>query len=169
MQTRLERQLGTQLDIQLSSQLTEELKIELCRMDKPEDQQLLCNLPHMTWTLWMTLGQQLGREWWGFDDPSLIDPMQWASQWNWIDYCISVLGCSCDQTRWQAFQTLTQECGWVLPYEKVCLVCDRPTYISFDGNCPVYETGQAVMQYADGFTITGTVEGGLELRSSESL
>ncbi len=39
-------------------------------------------------------------------------------------------------------------------------MCDRPTYISFDGNCPVYETGQAVMQYADGFTITGTVEGG---------
>jgi hypothetical protein len=85
-----------------------------------------------------------------------LDSMEWASQQGgFLDYCISVLNCDYDQTRWQLFQTLVQECGWILADLKVCLVCDRPTDISFDGHCPVYAVGEVAVNFADGFSIEG--------------
>ncbi len=159
----LRRQIHGRLYSQISAQLNEELIRDLCRMNKPEEEQLLRNLPEMTFDLWTEiLVKQLGVESWEVDleEPSPIDPMEWASQrGNFLDYCISVLNCDYDPVNWQVFQALVRDCGWIVPYEKVCLICERPTDISFDGHCPVYAVGEAVMRYTDGFSIAGLVEG----------
>ncbi len=158
---RLGSQIRGQLDNQLSSQITEELKRELQRLNKPEETHLVFNLPIMRFGLWSALAEQLQVRWWQFviDGPPIIDPMQWSWFGSWFDFCISELNCTYDTAKWEVFEALVQVCGWILPYEKVCLVCERPTYISFDGNCPVYAVGEATLQYADGFSITGNFDG----------
>jgi hypothetical protein len=164
---RLATQVFTQLNSQIISQLTEEFMGELRRMNKPEEEQILCNLPAMYFDLWNEFEQQSGVEEWQLKDSGFdLNPMEWASQQGgFLDYCISVLNCDYDQTRWQIFQTLVQECGWILPDQKVCLVCDHPTDISFDGHCPVYEAGEIVVNFADGFSIEGICSGSPSLEN----
>ncbi len=166
VKTRIATQIFSQLNSQIISQLTEELISELRRMNKPESEQLLCNLPCIYDDLWNEFERRSGVEDWEFKSSGFdLEPMAWASQQGgFLDYCISVLDCAYDQKRWQVFQALVQECGWILPDRKICLVCDRPTHISFDGNCPVYEVGEVVVKFADGFSIEGICSGSPTLK-----
>lgn len=56
-----------------------------------------------------------------------IQPELWAAIGSLLDFCISALNCahSCGNI-WNIFQSIAQHCGWIFPFEKVCLICDRP-------------------------------------------
>ena len=43
----------------------------------------------------------------------------------YIDYCHEVLDCDLDANKWQIFYDLITNCGWIFPYEKVAIVCDK--------------------------------------------
>jgi len=76
-----------------------------------------------------------------------------ADNYNWCDFSISVLGCECDQARWQVSMDILQTCGDVYPFENTCYVCDRPTKISLDENQRVHAWGEPAIEYPDGFQI----------------
>ncbi len=48
----------------------------------------------------------------------------------YIDYCHEVLKCDRDSTKWDIFYDLITNCGWIFPYEKTVLLCDRTTSIN---------------------------------------
>lgn len=43
----------------------------------------------------------------------------------YIDFFHEVLNCPLDRDKWRIFQDLITSCGWIFPYEKTVLVCDR--------------------------------------------
>ena len=43
----------------------------------------------------------------------------------YINYLNEVLNCSLDQGKWKVFYDLIITCGWIFPYQKTALVCDR--------------------------------------------
>ena len=52
--------------------------------------------------------------------PSII-----ADYAYYIDYLNGVLNCSLDLNKWNIFCELITTCGWLFPYQKIALVCDR--------------------------------------------
>ena len=43
----------------------------------------------------------------------------------YIDYCHEVLESDRDPIKWNIFTDLITNCGWIFPYEKTVLICDR--------------------------------------------
>ncbi|HHP7243204.1 MAG TPA: DUF6745 domain-containing protein, partial [Elainellaceae cyanobacterium] len=79
-----------------------------------------------------------------------ISSMTWCANACWMNFCISVLDCDHDPTRWQIYQSLLKECGWIFPYQQVCIVCDRPRVLRFDAQQRFHADGQPAIQFADG-------------------
>ena len=52
-------------------------------------------------------------------------PEVMADYGYYIDYCHEVLNCDRDATKWDIFYALITNCGWIFPYEKTAIVCDR--------------------------------------------
>lgn len=94
---------------------------------------------------WQTLGKQLN---------NCIQPELWAAYGSLLDFCISVLNLPHSYGRnWIVFQSLVRDCGWIYPYDKVCVVCSKPIALSFDSNYRLHAEGKPAVQFADGFSI----------------
>lgn len=71
----------------------------------------------------------------------------------WMDFAISVLHCTHDRAQGTAFLSLLQHGGWLFPYEKLCLVCDRPIHLSFDAENRLHAEGHPAIQFSDGLSV----------------
>jgi hypothetical protein len=101
------------------------------------------------------LYEKLGKnpKFFGVDAYGYIDPIIWSGFCVICDFCFSVLKCEYDRIKWQTLQSLTTQCGWIFPYEKVCIVCDRPRILSFDSQHRLHAAGGPAIQFADGYSI----------------
>lgn len=133
MYSQLRKQLVEQLHWQLQMRLAAPLR------EQSYEQQLWEQLQ-----LHEQLGQQL---------QDCISPESWTGECNWFDFCTSVLNCAHAQNKWLAFKSLVEQCGWILPYEKICVVCDRPIQLSFDNEARLHAEGEPAIQFADGFSV----------------
>ncbi|MEL6460851.1 MAG: hypothetical protein AAFQ91_21760 [Cyanobacteria bacterium J06621_15] len=43
----------------------------------------------------------------------------------YINYLNEVFNCPLDLEKWKVFYDLITTCGWIFPYQKTALVCDR--------------------------------------------
>ncbi|MCC3405320.1 MAG: hypothetical protein JGK17_06935 [Microcoleus sp. PH2017_10_PVI_O_A] len=82
-----------------------------------------------------------------------LDSIVWAEFAADCDFCFSVLKCKHNPIKWQALQSFTTQCGWIFPYEKICIVCDRPRILSFDSQHRLHAEGGPAIQFADGYSI----------------
>ncbi|MBW4694933.1 MAG: hypothetical protein KME27_24550 [Lyngbya sp. HA4199-MV5] len=79
---------------------------------------------------------------------------QYSQEACYLDYCFSALGCDCRELHWQALRDLVQECGWwIMPFEKLCIVCDRPRVLRFDSENRLHAKGEPAIQFADGYSL----------------
>jgi internalin A len=46
---------------------------------------------------------------------------------------------------------LFEECGWIIPFEKICYVCDRPRHLRFDSQNRLHAEGEPAIEFADGW------------------
>ncbi|HEY9829506.1 MAG TPA: leucine-rich repeat domain-containing protein, partial [Stenomitos sp.] len=72
------------------------------------------------------------------------------------EFCISEFGCVLDHKEQEALRCLKQlflSCGWIFPYEKVCVVCDRPRILCFDNQERLHAEASPAIQYADGWSV----------------
>ena len=76
-----------------------------------------------------------------------------ASSIEMLDFCVSVLKCSYNEKKWQALQGLVKECGFVLPLENTCLVCDRPVKLYLDEQNRFHGEGGSAIRFIDGYRI----------------
>ncbi|MEG4145644.1 DUF6745 domain-containing protein [Microcoleus sp. Pol12B5] len=84
---------------------------------------------------------------------SYIHPIAMAGYWTIFDFCFSGLKCNPNHINWQALLFFTTQCGWIFPYEKVCIVCDRPRILSFDSQHRLHAEGGPAIQFSDGYSI----------------
>lgn len=78
----------------------------------------------------------------------------YASEGAFFDFHFSVASHTLfrlyDRLAWEVFQKLVTSCGWIIPFEKVCLVCDRPIKFLFDSENRLHAEGKAAIQFSDG-------------------
>jgi len=84
---------------------------------------------------------------------SILRPHVDASNVAMIDFCVSVLGWKCDRHKWEVLQSLVTECGWVFPFEKICIVSDRPLHLHFNELHRLHAEGKPAIQFSDGYSI----------------
>jgi hypothetical protein len=82
----------------------------------------------------------------------IIKPEERGRILGLLDFCIAVFNYPYNRYQWDIFGELICSCGWIVPFEHDCLVCDRPIEINFD-----YQENQFVrkplMKFSDGFEI----------------
>ncbi|MEO1134459.1 MAG: DUF6745 domain-containing protein, partial [Cyanobacteria bacterium J06639_1] len=89
-------------------------------------------------------------------------PSAWLEVVSHVEFGNSVLGCQFSDRRLFALKSLTRHCGWIFPFEKAALVCDRPTNLVLDRDgLPSGKEGSGT-SFADGFSI------GCRTQASES-
>jgi hypothetical protein len=84
---------------------------------------------------------------------SWIDPASMASNYCFFDFGFSVLQWSQNIEKWLASEALLTHCGWIMPFEKVCVVCDRPSKILLDDYDRLHSVGESALSYRDGTDI----------------
>ncbi|MDX2211644.1 MAG: hypothetical protein SFY66_00010 [Oculatellaceae cyanobacterium bins.114] len=83
----------------------------------------------------------------------LIRPSEWANWGCTIDFCISVLQLSYDVQKWQILRNLICQTGFLIPCEKVCILCERPSKISFDEKNFLHAEGQPALLFRDDYRV----------------
>lgn len=53
----------------------------------------------------------------------------------------------------ESFKQLLAECGWIIPFEKVCYVCSRPLKLSLDSEHRLHAEGESAIEFTDGYKI----------------
>ncbi|MEG4571680.1 hypothetical protein QUA56_02965 [Microcoleus sp. N3A4] len=148
LESQLQRQLPSQLENQLYNALQRQLWTSLCEQLDREIYRK--SSQHLSGTLskeiyWKTLGEQLN---------NCIHPELWACYGSLLDFCISVLNLPHSYGRnWIVFQSIVRDCGWIYPYEKFCIVCEKPIALCVDSDYRLHAEGTPAVQFADGFSI----------------
>ena len=152
-QAKLRSQLGKPLTRQLEEQLHWALRRQV---EEQLSWQVRAQLESQLWpeSYELQLWEQLQRT------PQLPDHWHdglrletWIRDAVWLDLAISLLNGSHDRRKWLAFQMLIEECGWLLPYENVCIVCDRPLALSFNDLSRLHAEGEPAIAFADEFNV----------------
>jgi hypothetical protein len=102
--------------------------------------------------LYTKLGDQIINELEGQIFPSFASE-RWVSPACWFDFFITVLNCQSLSGEWMIFQELIMECGWIFPFEGICLICDRPTKLTFDDQGRLHADKEPAIEFADGFCV----------------
>lgn len=68
-----------------------------------------------------------------------------------LDFCISVLNLAHEPSFWAAYKLLMSQGGYIFAFEKMCIVCDRPTKISIDSEERLHAEAETAIEFADGF------------------
>lgn len=147
MELTLESQLGSQLESEVWSQLERELSSQL---GSPLERELWSQLESQ---LESELDSELDSELWSQLFYYCISSEFSACDGSWFDFCISVLNCAHDQKLWLAYQSVVKYCGWIFPFENICLVCERPIKLSFDSEQRLHAEGEPAIQFADGYSL----------------
>ena len=152
LRSELESQLHRQLQNQLENQLYNGLERQFWSSQREDlAREVSINLSQQfsgqrsRKIHWETLGKQLN---------NCIQPELWAGYGSLLDFCISVLNLPHSYGRnWIVFQSIVRDCGWIYPYDNVCVVCEKPIALCVDSDCRLHAEGTPAVQFADGFSI----------------
>ena len=101
-----------------------------------------------------TIGNNLTQHLLQYYQPlSAITPEDLVAIISISQYCVSI-GWVFEQQSQEALECLNQlfeQSGWIFPFEKVCVVCDRPTKLSLDSQDRLHAEGEPAIQFADGW------------------
>lgn len=70
-----------------------------------------------------------------------------------IDFCVAELNEDFGIKHWSAIEKLMQECCWVYPFTKVCLVVDRPMSYVLNADRLLHSDGEPAIVFRDGYGI----------------
>ncbi|MFB2923711.1 leucine-rich repeat domain-containing protein [Aerosakkonema funiforme] len=85
-----------------------------------------------------------------------ITPEDLVEAIGFSEHCIYALNLELEQKSQKALQCLKdifEHCGWIFPFEKVCIVCDRPIQFSLDAEDRLHAEGSPAIAFADGFRL----------------
>lgn len=79
----------------------------------------------------------------------------WSIWGCMFDFCISELDLQHDRFQWQVMQELIQHCDFVLMFENVCLICDRPNKLLLDNQNQLHGEWEHALRFPDGYGVYG--------------
>ena len=85
-----------------------------------------------------------------------LTPTALVKEIHLTELLISKLGITLDQKAQELLrckQQLFEECGWIFPFENICLVCDRPLHIRFDSANELHAEGESAIAFAEGYSL----------------
>jgi internalin A len=85
-----------------------------------------------------------------------LNPTNLLKEIHLTKFWISKFGITLDlkaQEILRCKQQLFEDCGWIFPFENICLVCDRPLHISFDSANELHAEGEPAIAFADGYSL----------------
>jgi hypothetical protein len=71
---------------------------------------------------------------------------------GWLDFGFSELNYE-KPIEWDIYQNILQNCGRIYAYQEACLICLRPTKLSFVSQGHLHGEGEPALEYAEGFKI----------------
>jgi hypothetical protein len=125
-------------DRELRNQLYNQLHFSILRSVSPKS-------PKLKQLSGTTFGTQPWRR-----DYVYIAIEDWACDGCYLDWLFNCLKCEHDAALWDLFESLLTECGWIFPFEEVCIVSERPTEIHFDENKCLHAEGKPALVFLDG-------------------
>ncbi|MEG4575641.1 hypothetical protein QUA56_23645 [Microcoleus sp. N3A4] len=144
----------------LRSQLGRELENKIySKLYNPLYAQLMNQLHvHVKDEVYVKLARKLGGRFQRFfidqtyHNNSIVSELS-ACHGSWVEFCIDVLNLEYDRSLYAAFKSLTENCGRIYPFEKMCFVCDRPRQLHFDSEYLLHAEGQPAVEFADKFSV----------------
>ena len=107
--------------------------------------------------LWGQLGGQLGDQLrgqlWGQLRGQLYqtERPEWAVAWSaWFDFS-RYIGVNLDPQKYDLFTSFARECGWVLPYQGICFMSDRPRTVRWNAEGRLHNPDGPAVEFADGY------------------
>ena len=82
-----------------------------------------------------------------------IQPDSVCSEMAALDFCVSELKCDDDSEIWQTFQSIVNNCWWIASYQELCVVCDRPSILTFDEQHKLHGEDKPAIQFVDGYSV----------------
>ena len=85
-----------------------------------------------------------------------LTPTDLVKEIHLTEFFISKLGLTLDQKTQELLrckQQLFENCGWIFPFENICLVCDRPLHLRFDSANELHAEGEPAIAFADGYSL----------------
>jgi internalin A len=83
------------------------------------------------------------------ETPTTLFKEIYLTQWY-----ISSLGVNISQKAQEILRCqklLFEHCGWIIPFEKICAVSDRPRHLRFDSQNRLHAEGEPAIEFADGW------------------
>ena len=83
------------------------------------------------------------------ENPTTLFKEIYLTQWY-----VSSLGVNISQKAQEILRCqklLFEHCGWIIPFEKICVVCDRPRHLRFDSQNRLHAEGEPAIEFADGW------------------
>ncbi|MEH2441909.1 DUF6745 domain-containing protein [Nostoc sp.] len=69
------------------------------------------------------------------------------------DFYFKVFNFDYDVKKFQDYQSLITECGWIFAFEKVTIICDRPLHLRFDNQNRLHAEGEPAIEFIDGYSL----------------
>ncbi|AVH72778.1 hypothetical protein NLP_4346 [Nostoc sp. 'Lobaria pulmonaria (5183) cyanobiont'] len=95
-----------------------------------------------------SLGSHIGNVYW-----KSWQPDKNATVASVYDFYFKVLNFDYDVKKFQHFQSLIIECGWIFGFEKVAIICDRPLHLRFDNQNRLHAEGEPAIEFTDGYSL----------------
>nr|WP_293127591.1 hypothetical protein [Microcoleus sp. bin38.metabat.b11b12b14.051] len=159
---------GTEIRNKIHNPLYDRLRSQICwelenhiysQLYNPLYAQLMNQLHfHVKQELYLKLARNVGERFQKFGiegtyQNNCIVSELLACHGSWVDFCIEVLKLDGDRALHSAFKSLTENCGWIYPFEKKCFVCDRPRQIHFDSDDLLHAISGPAVEFADKFRV----------------
>ncbi|MCW5312918.1 hypothetical protein GTQ43_03350 [Nostoc sp. KVJ3] len=95
-----------------------------------------------------SLGSDIGNVYW-----KSWQPDKNATVASVYDFYFKVLNFDYDVKKFQHYQSLIIECGWIFAFEKVVIICDRPLHLRFDNENRLHAEGEPAIEFTDGYSL----------------
>ena len=82
-----------------------------------------------------------------------IKPELWLEASAVEAFALDQLNCQYNSEAWDLFTELVHHCGWLLPYQNVCFVSDRPRQLRLNSQGQLHGEGEAALSFSDGLTV----------------
>lgn len=70
-----------------------------------------------------------------------------------LDFSFRVLNFDYNVKKFQYYESLIIECGWIFAFEKVAIICDRPLHLRFDNQNRLHAEGEPAIEFTDGYSV----------------
>jgi hypothetical protein len=144
---------------QLQHQLTQQISASVWDEIAQEERFFRSQNAHQ---IWSNLDRPIYEEWqnqYGWFEEKLQPselrycfdfPLASAGHIGLYNFCIEILQCHHTPSHLRALQDLMHKCSFILPFEKICVLCDRPVKFSVDSKNRLHALNEPAFEFADG-------------------